>query len=102
MFGRFSRSKKIDEAIQAAVILVSKNLSPEFPPQRIAAMRNQVDIYRALPRRQLQQLCKKHGIPANKTNEFMAEALSVLLNVPILNLALHFQEERRSIIWLLQ
>lgn len=32
MFGRFSRGKKIDEAIQAAVILVSKNLSPEFSP----------------------------------------------------------------------
>ncbi len=32
MFRRFSRSKKIDEAIQAAVILVSKNLSPEFSP----------------------------------------------------------------------
>lgn len=38
----------------------------------------QVVDYKLLPRRRLQQLCKKHGIPANKTNLFMAEALSGL------------------------
>ncbi|EFJ16548.1 hypothetical protein SELMODRAFT_421779 [Selaginella moellendorffii] len=32
--------------------------------------------FHKLPRRKLQQLCKKHGIPANKTNRFMADALS--------------------------
>ncbi|XP_024526868.1 uncharacterized protein LOC9652814 isoform X2 [Selaginella moellendorffii] len=32
--------------------------------------------FHKLPRRKLQQLCKKHGIPANKTNSFMADALS--------------------------
>jgi hypothetical protein len=41
-------------------------------------------------------LCKKHGIPANKTNEFMAEALSVLLNVPILNLAFAFSRRTQN------
>ncbi len=38
----------------------------------------QVVDYKLLPRRRLQHLCKKHGIPANKTNLFMAEALSGL------------------------
>jgi hypothetical protein len=38
----------------------------------------QVVDYKLFPRRRLQQLCKKHGIPANKTNLFMAEALSGL------------------------
>ncbi|KAL2650032.1 hypothetical protein R1flu_018160 [Riccia fluitans] len=32
--------------------------------------------YHSLPRKDLQLLCKKHGIPANKTNLFMAEALT--------------------------
>ncbi|KAL3680017.1 hypothetical protein R1sor_022973 [Riccia sorocarpa] len=32
--------------------------------------------YHSLPRKDLQNLCKKHGIPANKTNLFMAEALA--------------------------
>lgn len=32
--------------------------------------------YHTLPRKDLQLLCKKHGIPANKTNVFMAEALA--------------------------
>ncbi|KAG6547963.1 hypothetical protein Mapa_010784 [Marchantia paleacea] len=32
--------------------------------------------YHSLPRKDLQLLCKKHGIPANKTNVFMAEALA--------------------------
>ncbi|MCO5560885.1 hypothetical protein L7F22_014505 [Adiantum nelumboides] len=35
--------------------------------------------YHTLPRRQLQSLCKKHGIPANATNVEMANALSNLL-----------------------
>ncbi|KAH7441249.1 hypothetical protein KP509_03G030800 [Ceratopteris richardii] len=35
--------------------------------------------YHKLPRRQLQALCKKHGIPANTTNLEMANALSNLL-----------------------
>ncbi|MCO5610747.1 hypothetical protein L7F22_064988 [Adiantum nelumboides] len=35
--------------------------------------------YHTLPRRQLQSLCKKHGIPANATNIEMANALSTLL-----------------------
>ncbi|KAI5073047.1 hypothetical protein GOP47_0011060 [Adiantum capillus-veneris] len=35
--------------------------------------------YHTLSRRQLQSLCKKHGIPANATNLEMADALSALL-----------------------
>lgn len=37
--------------------------------------------YHALTRRELQALCKEHKIPANKTNVFMAEALTTLLGV---------------------
>ncbi|EFJ22867.1 hypothetical protein SELMODRAFT_443084 [Selaginella moellendorffii] len=38
--------------------------------------------YHKLPRRRLQQLCKKNGIPANKTNLFMADALAALFKAP--------------------
>ncbi|CAK9213927.1 unnamed protein product [Sphagnum jensenii] len=35
--------------------------------------------YHSLTRRELQALCKQHKIPANKTNVFMADALTTLL-----------------------
>ncbi|CAM6066072.1 unnamed protein product [Sphagnum tenellum] len=35
--------------------------------------------YHSLTRRELQALCKQHKIPANKTNVFMADALTILL-----------------------
>lgn len=34
-----------------------------------------------LPRRELQALCKQYGIPANKTNVAMADALSACIPV---------------------
>lgn len=34
-----------------------------------------------LPRRELQALCKQYGIPANKTNVAMADALSACVPV---------------------
>jgi hypothetical protein len=37
--------------------------------------------YHSLTRRELQALCKQHKIPANKTNVFMADALTTLLGV---------------------
>lgn len=37
--------------------------------------------FHELPRRRLQQLCKKHGIPANKTNVAMADALTDIYRV---------------------
>ncbi|XP_057820613.1 uncharacterized protein LOC131033397 isoform X2 [Cryptomeria japonica] len=37
--------------------------------------------YHSLPRKELQNLCKKNGIPANKTNSFMADALASILKV---------------------
>jgi len=37
--------------------------------------------YHSLARRELQNLCKKHGIPANKTNAYMVDALSSLSKV---------------------
>ncbi|CAM6128172.1 unnamed protein product [Calypogeia fissa] len=36
--------------------------------------------YGRLNRKELQALCKQHGIPANKTNAYMSEALGALLN----------------------
>ncbi|KAH9289610.1 hypothetical protein KI387_033727, partial [Taxus chinensis] len=41
--------------------------------------------YHSLSRRELQNLCKKHGIPANKTNAYMADALISILKVSQLN-----------------
>ncbi|KAH9530911.1 hypothetical protein CY35_19G008600 [Sphagnum magellanicum] len=38
--------------------------------------------YHSLTRRELQALCKQHKIPANKTNVFMADALTTLLGGP--------------------
>lgn len=35
----------------------------------------------SLPRRELQALCKQYGIPANKTNVKMADALSACIPV---------------------
>lgn len=46
----------------------------------MAAQMEVVD-YHSLSRRELQNLCKKHGIPANKTNAYMADALSSLSKV---------------------
>eukprot|EP01018_Ginkgo_biloba_P022275 Gb_01451 [translate_table: standard] len=43
------------------------------------ATENAVVDYLSLSRRELQILCKKHGIPANKTNAYMADALASLL-----------------------
>jgi hypothetical protein len=37
--------------------------------------------FHSLPRRKLQTLCKKHGIPANSTNAEMATSLSDLFKV---------------------
>ncbi|XP_057820586.1 uncharacterized protein LOC131033384 isoform X2 [Cryptomeria japonica] len=37
--------------------------------------------YHSLPRKELQNLCKKNGIPANKTNSFMVDALTSILKV---------------------
>jgi hypothetical protein len=34
-----------------------------------------------MKRKQLQALCKKHGVPANLTNRQMADKLSLLLKV---------------------
>ena len=45
------------------------------------ATQMEVADYHSLPRRELQNLCKKHGIPANKTNAYMADALSSLSKV---------------------
>lgn len=46
-------------------------------------MATQIEVvdYHSLARRELQNLCKKHGIPANKTNAYMADALSSLSKV---------------------
>ena len=37
-----------------------------------------------MKRKQLQALCKKHGVPANLTNRQMADKLSLLLKVPLI------------------
>ncbi|GLJ36591.1 hypothetical protein SUGI_0735500 [Cryptomeria japonica] len=42
--------------------------------------------YHSLPRKELQNLCKKNGIPANKTNSSMADALTSILKVDYHNL----------------
>eukprot|EP00250_Pteridium_aquilinum_P015962 c22861_g1_i1 orf=1674-4265(+) len=53
--------------------------------------------YHSLPRRQLQVLCKKHGIPANSTNSEMAEALTSLLKPkPQLHTDTSKQPEKRA------
>lgn len=36
-----------------------------------------------MKRKQLQALCKKHGVPANSTNREMADRLTLLLEVPL-------------------
>lgn len=37
----------------------------------------------SLPRRELQVLCKQYGVPANKTNVSMADALSACILVSL-------------------
>lgn len=39
--------------------------------------------YQSLTRKQLQALCKKHGVPANLSNSEMADRLSSILKVRI-------------------
>lgn len=47
------------------------------------------DFY-GMKRKQLQALCKKHGVPANLTNCEMANRLSLLFKVPLnYNLSSH-------------
>lgn len=38
-------------------------------------------IFHGMKRKQLQALCKKHGIPANKSNAEMADLLTLTLKV---------------------
>jgi hypothetical protein len=55
-----------------------------------------LELYK-MPRKELQALCKKHSLPANKTNLAMADALSACLSssssVSPLPLALPLHEE---------
>ncbi|KAH7433682.1 hypothetical protein KP509_07G081100 [Ceratopteris richardii] len=53
--------------------------------------------YHKLPRRQLQSLCKKQGIPANGTNVEMADALSALLKPHVETASKKREEDRTNV-----
>ncbi len=42
-------------------------------------------MYQELSRKELQTLCKQQGIPANKSNAFMAQSLAALASVSFLS-----------------
>lgn len=46
-------------------------------------MVTEMEDLHGMKRKQLQALCKKHGVPANLTNRQMADRLSLLLKVPL-------------------
>lgn len=52
--------------------------------ERIDKEKKKRSMYQELSRKELQTLCKQQGIPANKSNAFMAQSLAALASVSFL------------------